>query len=446
MRDARAALLVAVGLCLLYLSNGRSQNAGDTIPATYLAVCLVRGDGPVLDRFDHLIRDPDGRLPGFAEDARGHAVSRYPVGPALVAAPLVLPQVLWLDATEPGWESDPNRARLACDRMAKAAAAGIAALAAAVNLLVLRRLGLSLRVAAVAAVSVALGSGDFSTASQALWQHGPAELSIGLALLMLLGPSSSGRLALAGLAAAMAVVCRPIDLVPAVALAAWVLVHHDRRRRWAFVLPAAAAAMILLAYNVYFFNAPAGGYKAIERMHPWAHGTRGTWTAPFLEGAAGTLFSPSHGLFVYAPWVLPALIALPWSMRDRLSRRSPAFWLIGSLAPTFVLLSKYSCWWGGHCFGARFWIDANPAFAVALGLALAWAWDGAPARRRWPWRVALAASIACAAAAQAVGFLAYPSTWHGTPTNADRDHARLWDWSDSELTRCLREGPRPPSW
>jgi hypothetical protein len=45
-----------------------------------------------------------------------------------------------------------------------------------------------------------------------------------------------------------------------------------------------------------------------------------------------------------------------------------------------------------------------------------------------------------------VGFLCYPSTWHGRPTNADRDHTRLWDWADSEVTRGIREGIKPPSW
>lgn len=47
---------------------------------------------------------------------------------------------------------------------------------------------------------------------------------------------------------------------------------------------------------------------------------------------------------------------------------------------------------------------------------------------------------------QTVGFLAYPSSWHGTPTNADRDHPRLWHWHDNEVTRCWREGVKARMW
>jgi hypothetical protein len=112
-----------------------------------------------------------------------------------------------------------------------------------------------------------------------------------------------------------------------------------------------------------------------------------------------------------------------------------------SLAPYFALLATYSCWWGGHSFGPRFWIDAVPLFALALGLGLDWAWTRC--------RPALALALAAATvsvAVQGIGAWCYPSSWHGSPTNADRHHERLWDWRDSELTRCLKEGPRPRAW
>ena len=435
-------VLVAFGLFVAFLANGRMSGAGDTVPATYLTVALVRGDGPVLDRFDGLLRESDSRLPGYATDARGHAVSRYPIGPALVAAPLVAPQVWWLDATRPGWERDAVLARLACERMAKTAAAAIVALTAAVMVLVLRGVGLG-QVAVPAVLVVALGSDDASTASQALWQHGPAELCLALALLLLTKGErrTPARLAAAGFVTALMVVCRPIDLVFAAAVGLWVLAHEDRRERWTFFAPALAVAAFQCTYNVWFFDTLTGGYAAIEKMHPWAHGTKGTWTAPFFEGAAGTLLSPSHGLFVYCPWVALALALLPWSV----SRIGPAAslprWLLWALAVNFVLLSKYSCWWGGHCFGPRFWIDANPLLALILAAGLDWTRD-----RCRPLLAGFALTAAVAVAFQTVGFLCYPSSWHGSPSNADRHHERLWDWRDSELTRCWREGIRPRAW
>lgn len=452
LREWPLAALLGLALFALYMANGRAIGAGDVVPATLLPVALVRGDGPVLDRFERLLRTPAGAVPGYAEEARGHIVPRYPIGPALVAAPLYAPQVLWRDASDPGWDRrPPARVRLACQRMGKSAAAAIAALGAVAIAIFLKRLGLR-REAWPAALLVALGTDHWAVASQALWQHGPAVLCLATALAILAGQTAHrGALLAAGLLCGLAVACRPTDLVFALSAWGWVLSHHGRAGRWAFTTGGAAVATGLLAYNLYFFDVPMGGYAAIEQMHPWAHGTRGTWTTPFLEGASGTLLSPSHGLFVYAPWVAFVLAVLPWSWtearRDLTGpSRSLAGWTLAGLLPTFVLLSKYSCWWGGHCYGPRFWIDAGPALALAAALALRWAFGARARTVRWLVPAGIAVGFVAALAIQTVGFLCYPSTWHGRPTNADRDHARLWDWRDSEVTRGLSEGIKPRLW
>ena len=39
----------------------------------------------------------------------------------------------------------------------------------------------------------------------------------------------------------------------------------------------------------------------------------------------------------------------------------------------------------------------------------------------------------------AIGAFCYPSTWNIQPRNVDLHHDRLWDWRDTELSRCLIE-------
>jgi hypothetical protein len=434
--------LLGLALFAAYTANGRPIGAGDVVPATLLGVTLVRGDGVLLDRFEHALRTPAGALPGYVTEARGHIVSRYPVGPGIVAAPLVWPQVLVLDRLRPGWERDGVRARRLCQRMGKNAAAGVAALAAVALLHLLRGLGLG-RVAWPTTLIAALGSGYWAVASQAPWQHGPAALCLTAALLMLLPARPTlARTSLAGASTALMVACRPIDAVFAAALALWVLTRHDRPRRLAFFGPAILGAVALASYHVWFFRTLSGGYAQIEQMHPWAHGTKGTFTGSPLVGGLGTLLSPSHGLFVHWPWVALGLATLASpAVRARLRGWSAGWWLTIALVPYFALLATYSCWWGGHSFGPRFWIDAVPLFAPILGFGL----DRFAGRSR-AWTAALVAASAISVFGNAVGFLCYPSSWHGSPTNADRDHARLWDWRDSELTRCLAEGVRPRAW
>ncbi len=93
------AVAWSVAMFAIYLANGREILSGDAIPAKYLALALVHGDGFYLDRYRHeLFKDwPLPQLPYFLHVVDGHYVSHYPIGPALVALPFTLPQVLVLD-------------------------------------------------------------------------------------------------------------------------------------------------------------------------------------------------------------------------------------------------------------------------------------------------------------------------------------------------------------
>ena len=261
------------------------------------------------------------------------------------------------------------------------------------------------------------------------------------------GTSRSGPLFLAGGLCGLMVACRPVDAVFALAAWGWVISHHGRSSRWSFTLGGAVVALFLLAQNLYFFDTPYGGYADIEHMHGWAHGVEGTWTAPFLEGASGTLFSPSHGLFVYSPWLLPSTARAP--VVDQNSQAQRNHQAPVSLYGFWPVSYRTSCCYQNTRAGGP-----DTATAPASGSTPGPCW---PSWALWPSsgrRTQAAGSclpyspstFALSIALQAVGFLCYPSTWHGQPTNADRDHARLWDWHDSEVTRGIREGPKPASW
>jgi hypothetical protein len=159
------------------------------------------------------------------------------------------------------------------------------------------------------------------------------------------------------------------------------------------------------------------------------------WSGRFLEGATGTLFSPNRGLFVFSPWVAVALgvAAIP-AVARRLVAQGVITWLLLSLVPYFLILSKYSVWWGGHCFGPRYWIDVMPLFAIIFAFGLDWMLTHSRAL------VMLSAfTVAFSIGVHAIGAFRYPSTWNHTPANVDLHHERLWDWSDTEVARCLIE-------
>lgn len=446
-KDFGIAALLAFLSFLIYMANGRYIGSGDCVPASIIPISMARGDGPWLDRYRAYIQDENHRLPGYCEESRGHVVSRYPIGPGLVLAPFMVPQVWYWDAVKPGWDFEKASFQFNSRRMAKTSASLVVSLAVSLVYLWLRRFS-SVGASLLASIAAAFGSGLWTTASQAGWQHGPAVfcLMISVVCLQFYG-ANRWAMFIAGMATGMIVVCRLVNLPISIAL--WLFVMRKGRNEliW-FSSAAATTAACWMAWNIWFFDHPNGGYSEIEKMHGWAHGVKGSWSTPLFEGLAGTLASPSHGLLIYSPWVLIALPGMVFlvSLRERNKEQLQLlFWLSMSVPVTLVIYSKYSCWWAGHCFGARFWIDSTPIFSGLLALMID-QMQSKKNRMKTVINLILLIFIAFSAAIHFIGALTYPTTWHSVPTNVDRDHQRLWDWGDNEVTRGLKEGIKPRLW
>ncbi len=443
----KIAAIIGLITYFTYTANGRYIGAGDCVPASIIPISLARGNGPWLDRYRAFIEDDQGRLPGYCELSRGHVVSRYPVGPALVLAPLVIPQVYLWDQFDPGWDFDQKKFLHYSRRMSKTAASVLVAVSISLIFFWLSSF-VSCQSALLASLAAAFGSGLFPTASQAGWQHGPAVISLMVAITCIHFFSASRfALVLAGTATAMTVVCRLTD-VP-IAIAVWLYVtRHRFRDLLLFSSAALVIATVWMTWNIYFFDHPNGGYSEIEKMHGWAHGVKGSWATPFFTGLKGTLLSPSHGLLVYSPWVVASLsgLVICWRKTDSDQHNLKLLkYLSLSLLPTLIIYSKYSCWWAGHCFGARFWIDSTPIFASLFALMLESSETRSFKKSAFTRRVSYCLII-LSVLIHLTGYLTYPSTWHSSPSNADRDHDRLWDWEDNEISRGLKEGVHARQW
>jgi hypothetical protein len=435
MRELRTSVLLFVFVLGVYSANGRLIGAIDTVANQLLPIAIVRGDGLVLNRFAETVRDQ------YYVKADGERLlSRYPVLPALLALPTTWLHVVALDRLVPGWTRDPN----VYDGWIRAIAKNAAALVAALTALFLYRLLLHLRLGEVAVattLATALGSDLWVVASQSPWQHGSAVVFLTLSLLLLVpAQAKRWRLVAGGLAVAASVCARPTSVLFAAPLALWTLSSLGRRALW-FLVPAAAVGVLLLGHNWLVFDNPMGGLAEIEGLGHAKHGLTGWVTSEPLTSIAGTLLSPSRGLFVFSPWALLALAALPATRRELARFAVIRAALIGLLLFGLVI-ACYGVWWGGWTFGPRYWTEAMPLFGVLLGFALAWA--GRRSRTAlYAFRAAIAASIAL----QAIGAFYYPSSWNRIPVSVDAQHERLWDWGDTEIRRCLEEGPhRPAIW
>ena len=132
-----------------------------------------------------------------------------------------------------------------------------------------------------------------------------------------------------------------------------------------------------------------------------------------------------------------AALAVP-AVARRIASHSLICVLLVSLVPYLFVLSKYSVWWGGHCFGPRYWTDVIPIFAILFAFGLDWMLPRSRAL------VAISVvTVIVSITVQLIGAFCYPSTWNSEPSNVDLHHERLWDWRDSELSHCLIKSYKP---
>jgi hypothetical protein len=183
------------------------------------------------------------------------------------------------------------------------------------------------------------------------------------------------------------------------------------------------AGAALVGYNNAYLGTPGGYYSSLDPA---------TFATPLLEGLEGTLVSPSRGLFVFSPWTVIAFAYLPFAY-FQLRPRTLIPWLLATLGAHAILISTFSCWWAGLCFGPRYWTEVIPLLAIALGLALQWA----RARCRPIFLLSLVL-IVVSIGVQLLGAVMYPSGWEDNAQGeGEQFKQRLWDWSDSELSRCI---------
>lgn len=262
-RELGLSLALGALACLAYLANGRELGAHDTEPTKLLALSIARGGGIDLSRYARILVE-NGRLSDNVTRKGGRLVSRYPVAPALLAVPFVVPQTLYFDRFDPGWDSNPFFAWWWSSRFTKRAAAILAALAVVAFHRLVLALGVSRGSAVVATIAVGLGSPLWTIGSQALWQHGPAALMLTLTLWLLVPDRPSRpRLALAGVTAGTMVACRAIDLVFLLAILVAMIARDRRALAWFLPAPIAIGAAVL-AYNLGLFGTIFGGQSELE--------------------------------------------------------------------------------------------------------------------------------------------------------------------------------------
>jgi hypothetical protein len=431
----RPALVLGIALALVYLANFRRvQPGGDSMAPRYQPFAVLHSGtfslDPVAAAAAEVLPSRPYKEPYWLRtDPQGHLFSTYPIVTPALVLPLYIPAVSYLEVR--GWDL-ARLERVSLD-MEKLAATILAAMSGALFYVALCR-RLSPKRALLLTLAYALGTGTWSISSQALWQHGTAELLFIAALLAFDSAdrspqSTTSQTILGGLACGLLVANRPPDALLAMAL--WAPFAFRNRRRGAIALGAAVVGILpFVVYNLRVVGNWAGGYGYLGWLH-----TTAFYPNDLVTGLAGLLVSPGKGLLVFSPFIAVLLLGSRGADRSRLPGDVA---LSLACAGLFAFYSRAD-WRAGDSYGPRYLVDLLPALLWVLAPAVA----ALRGLRLATFAVALTFSILV----QAVGVFCYP---HGGSDRLYYASGRtlrvspaVWAWRNAAFLVESRAGLAP---
>ncbi len=353
-RTSFAAALLALAVALVAWVEPVENVQSDPALTLLAAQALVEHGTLTLDPYRDDPRCAYDLEHDYRVRAYGGSLYYFAPGAQLLAAPFVLAASgLGLDMLRPGDEAATQNA----------VSGLLLALDTWLLFALLRRLA-SARAALVITAVTLMGSPLVSTLATALWGAAFAVplLLEALRLVVRHATDASPRLPLARLAVlcGLAFLCRPAAACFVPALLAYVVVARGFTRRRVLLLAAGALALGVPAWLFVAPHVPA--YYSLAKLRP---------QTPLALGLYGMLFSPSRGLFVFCPFLLPLAFSLVRA-RGASEPRERALFALGFtwFGVQVLLTSLKGNWWGGYSFGPRLLTEALPA--TALLAALAW--------------------------------------------------------------------------
>lgn len=382
--------------------------------AIHTAISLIEGSGGSLSAYQAVLDKNDAYAIEYL-DGRPRTV--FPIGVSLLSVPAVA-VASWVD---PGFNRRLHeQIPYGFD---KNLAAIYGAIAGTIFFWLIFSRFQNFTIALATTAIFAFCTSMWSSATRALWQHGPLVLMFVIAMLLLQKAKSRPSLIqYAGLPLGFAYLIRPTASIPIVILSAYVLLTY---RSWfiRYVGWALVVGVPWLLFNISVYGSP---------LSPYYLGLSYGGETQFFNALMGNLFSPARGLLVYSPVLIFSLSGFVFALRkpeERALHLAYGAIVIASI----IAMSFVPAWWAGHSFGPRYVTDVVPFLTYFMAFNFE---SAITCKRRRALLVVIGALAAVSLLIHMQGaFRRAPLLWNILPDNIDNEPSRLWDWRDPPFLR-----------
>lgn len=418
------AVIIIFFVVLVSHFSTKLYTSGDSIWSIPTAISIVKEGNVNLDEYKDIaeaysyygIRVVDG-----------HLYNDFPIGVSLLALPFVFAVELFSSSF-----SYPVSLQLSKDLFSAVGnleifVASFVVAVTAIFIYFIARKFLGVTQSFLAVFVFAFCTSAWSTASRALWQHGPTMLMLSIALFLIL--SARGRphlVQFASLPLAFSYVVRPTNSI-SIALLTIFIFSEYRKYFLRYVLWSLSVVIPFLIFNYSIYDSILSPYYIPQRIGASPH---------FLEAMAGNLISPGRGIFIFIPIFLLSLVGIYLKVQTKQFKKLDSF-LIAIILLHWIVISSFPFWFGGWTIGPRLFSDMVPYFVYFLLALLTEIPKFSPAIRR------LSVIILFILITTSF-FIHYESTtmsawfWNEKPLNVNDYPARLWNWSDIQFLRGLK--------
>jgi hypothetical protein len=436
IEEGKQALTLALIFVAVFFSHSLSRvccYAGDSVWSVPVAMSIIRERNTDVDEYDQIVVSNDyyGEMVVrndnhyTVEEIRGHLYSKQPIGASIVAVPALLVADNVLGHLFHA-DLDHFVRNGGSGQLERLLASSIVALTAMFLCLIALRF-LDRKYSLLLVLVFAFCTSAWSTASRALWQHGPSMLMLSAALyLILVARDRPSSVQFASIPLALAFVVRPTNSITVLLLTVYVAVQY-RRYFLRYLLWATTIAAPFLAFNLTVYHSPFSTYYLPQKVGS---------NPSFLEALAANLVSPGRGLFIFSPVVLLSVGGVILKIRDGDWRRLDSA-LLAIVILHWVVISSFGKWWAGHSFGPRFFCDVIP-YLVYLAIPVFSGLSGLRGSKRMLLAALVSFLVVVSLFIHYRGATSWAThVWNEEPVGVDDDPSRVWDWTDIQFLRGI---------